>query len=325
MKLGNVSQTIVPVPNFFMDTTKDIDAFKIYYQNKRKKWKRSNSNLIKNSLFKSNLDINLNNNPRINNLKFIAINKEIYKPIYQKDITPNNCLIKETNYPEFTDLKLNQEISGKKTIFKKILNDIKCTNNENIFSIRNEIINNTYNLLERINSDYDINKYSNYDNPRTTFNKHFQINYSRLNDTIKKTHSERDLFMKTLRQKAYSLKTINFKTKESVKRSSIYKNFYIPDKENKKNQEDIKKNIKQLLDNKNINILKLDNNNKEIFKSNIKDKSFNDNNKFLTNRINRTKLYKDFPLKARAEFGKTKILIPQKLMKYLNDYSTKDK
>ena len=86
MKLGNISQTIVPVPNFFMDTTKDIDAFKVYYENKnnKKRIKRCHSYFSKSDLLSSNLDININNNPRVTNQKFYDLNKELYVPIYLK-------------------------------------------------------------------------------------------------------------------------------------------------------------------------------------------------------------------------------------------------
>lgn len=80
MKFGNISQVITPVPNFFMDPTKEIDAFKLYYpkKNLNKKINRCNSYFGKNNLMGFNLDINLNNNPREINQKFTTINKVLY-------------------------------------------------------------------------------------------------------------------------------------------------------------------------------------------------------------------------------------------------------
>ena len=327
MKLGNVSQTIVEVPHFFIDTTKEIDAFKIHFQNKRKKIKRCHSNVIKNDLLNSNLDININNNPRLINQKFVLLNKEIYKPIYKKFITPNNCEMKETYFPDLINKK-NRENEGKNTIFNNYLKYKNSTNiNDKINpELRKEILNNTYNLIERINSDYDLKKYSDFDS-RTTFNKQFQMGYSPLSDVIKKTHSDRDLFLKAVKEKAYSLKTINSRAKEAITNNFNIKSFYITDKENKKNQEDIKNSIDQLLDNSRTNLIKLKYNNKEPYKYNKKDKQFIEDNKFLTSRINRTKLYKNFPSKTRMELNKKKILIPKKLMKYFDksNYITKDK
>ena len=326
MKLGNVSQTIIPVPNFFMDTTKDIDTFKVYYENKnnKKKIKRCHSYFNKTDLLNSNLDININNNPRVTNKKFSEINKEIYIPIYKKLNSLNISEIKNTYFPDFKNKK-NSANSGKMKEFlnyKKIIINKKA--NE---ELRNEILNNTYNLIERINSNYDLTKYTNFDS-RTTFNKHFQTGNSKLSNAIKKTYSEKDLFRKALKDKVLSLKTINSNTKECIKNNSYINNYlYIKEKGNNKKKEENKNSIDQKLNNCKNNLLKLKYNNKEPFLYNKKDRDFIKDNKYLTSRINRTNLYKDFPSKTRIEFNMKKIIIPKKLMKYFDksNYLTKDK
>lgn len=325
MRLGNISQTIVPVPNFFMDSTKDIDTFKIYYENKnnKKKKKRCHSYFNKTDILNSNLDININNNPRVTNQKFSEINKEIYIPIYKKVKTPNNSEIKKTNFPNFKNTK-NKVVSYKN---KEFMNYKKANINRKINEeLRNEILNNTYNLIERINSNYDLIKYTNFDS-RTTFNKHFQTGYSHLSEVIKKAYSEKDLFRKALKDKVHSLKTINSNTKKFIQNNSYVNHLYIEERGNNKRKEEKKNSIDKILDNCKNNLLKLKYNNKEPFLYNKKDRDFIKDNKFLTSRINRTNLYKDFPSKTRIEFNMKKIIIPKKLMKYFgkSNYLTKEK
>ena len=57
--LGNISQTIVPVPSFFLDQKeKQLDTFKIPKQTK------SNSYYTDKKVMNSMIDMNLNRNPR---------------------------------------------------------------------------------------------------------------------------------------------------------------------------------------------------------------------------------------------------------------------
>ena len=329
MKLGNISQSKVSVPNFFMDTTRDIDAFKIHYQSKKSKnkIKRCNSYFSKRELLSSNLDININHNPRLPINKFSLINKEIYLPIYTKFKILNN-IAKDTHFLNLS-LKKNRVISAKINSFQNFINFKKDTNiNEKLNpDLRIDILNNTYNLIEKINSDYDLTKYTNFDS-RATFNKHFQTNYSHLSDSTKKNNSQNDLFRKVIKDKINSLKTVNSKTKENIKKINSYGNnsfLYLENNEINKNQEIIKNNINYLLDNVTSNLIKLKYNNKEPYNHNKKDKKFIEDNKYLTSRINRTNIYKDFPSKTRIEFNIKKIIIPKKIMKYFGNYITKEK
>ena len=333
MKLGNISQSIVPIPNFFLDSTKEVDAFKIYYKTKKSKnnnkTNRNFSYYSKIDLLNSNLDININHNPRLKNDKFTLINKEKYLPIYKKFKTPNNTC-KEISFPDLS-LKTSRIITGKKNPFQNYFNLKKEANiKEKInLDIRNDILNNTYNLIERINSDYDLTKYTNFDS-RTTMNRHFQTGYPRLTDSLKTTGSKKDLFRKVLKEKMHSLKTINSKTKEIIKRNNSYGDIlysYMDKSGINKNPENIKNNIDTLLDDCKSNLLKLKYNNQEPFKYNKKDKKFILDNKYLTSRINKTFLYKDFPSKTRMEFNMKKIVIPKKLMKYFGKsiYISKEK
>ena len=75
-------------------------------------------------------------------------------------------------------------------------------------------------------------------------------------------------------------------------------------------------------------LLKLKYNNEENPKYNSKDKEFINENKFITKKINKTKLYKDFPSKTREEFNEKKIVKYKSLgknYKYLGNIKLKDK
>ena len=106
MKLGNVSQTIVEVPKFFYDTIREIDAFKSYhkYSNSLKNSENHSSFPNRKHLLYSNLDININNNPRLKYNKLDKINKDIYLPIYKRYFTPN-CKTNKEIKEEIKDSK----------------------------------------------------------------------------------------------------------------------------------------------------------------------------------------------------------------------------
>ena len=62
LKLGNISQTVVPVPSFFLNRgTKNIDAFNLP--------KRAHSYYREKDLFAKELDLNLNRNQRFSKKK----------------------------------------------------------------------------------------------------------------------------------------------------------------------------------------------------------------------------------------------------------------
>ena len=106
MKLGNVSQTITSVPNFFINNSKEIEGFTINYRHKinNKEMKKSTSFFRDKDFFTMNIDINLSHNPRIKIPKNINLNKEVYKPIYKKILTPNRTIKKTKIFPDcFSD------------------------------------------------------------------------------------------------------------------------------------------------------------------------------------------------------------------------------
>ena len=368
MKLGNISQTIVPVPNFFIDQkTHPIETFNLYNKTESDKINKFNNNkkptslkknikiqldkntnksslnssksipkmTIKhnNSVFKDHeilttfYDLNINNNPRIFTRHYLQMNKEKYIPIYYTKNFPNMTQIKETYFPEIIELNNTDKIFNKNKKNKKILslkhlqnyyNYKKYKKDENIEgllspNLREDIQNNTKNLIDRINMNYDISKWDEFDT-RKTFNRFFQTAYSPINDVIKNTENIKDKFSDTLRQKALSLKTINNKSKKVIQNSIMQT---IEDNLRKENSEVIydEKHFDTLLNNSKTNLLRLKYNNGIAPKYNKKDKLFIDENKFITKRLNNTKLYKEFPSKTREEFNVKKIMKYKELHK----------
>ena len=364
MKLGNISQTIVPVPNFFMNTkSRTVDTFNIYSKTDSNIINRNNcikkpislkkniktqleknestSNSTKsipfisykreNTVFRTGdvlttfYDLNINNNPRLFTRECIDLNKEKYIPIYYRNNHPNTTQIKEIYFPEIVEvnkiLSNTNRIPIKNKSRKKILslttlqnyyNYKKYMRDENIEgilfpSLREDIKNDTKNLIDRINMNYDIGKWSDFDT-RKTFNRFFQTSYSPINDVIKNTESIKDKFTSTLRDKALGLKTISNKSKKVIE-NSIKQNSLEDNLKKEYNEEKCdKKHCNSILNNCRSNLLKLKYNNCKVPKYNTKDKLFIDENEFITKKINKTKLYKEFPSKTREEFNTKKII-----------------
>ena len=352
MKLGNVSQTIVPVPNFFIDRkSRNVESFNIYNKtniNKKKKpaslklnfktqldledTSSNNSKSIPKAFKKENTifrdqdvlttiyDLNINNNPRFYSRQYLQMNKKKYIPIYYQKKFPNLTQIKETYFPEIVELNKTDNIFQKNKKAKKILslkylqnyyNFKKYQKDENIEellspTLREDIQNDTKNLIDRINMNYDIQKWNDFDS-RKTFNRFFQTAYSPINDVNKNTISIKDKFADIIRQKALCLKTVNNRTKQ-VLQKSILKNMEekLQKENNDENEEKI--NYDNLLNNCRNNLLRLTYNNCVSPKYNKKDKLFIDENEYITKRLNRTKLYSEFPSKTREEFNMKKII-----------------
>ena len=363
MKLGNISQTIVPVPNFFMDQkSRKLETFHLYnktdsnfYKSKIKsklklkpisiqnnntqnelgdissynsqispRFKRQNSN----SYFRDRdvlttfYNLNINHNPRNFSRQWIECNQEKYLPIYHQNNYPDYTEMKKTYFPDIIDIN---SINKDKHEYKKIMS-LTCLENfykyknykkrENLEeflnpNLRDEIKNDTKNLINRINMNYNINKWSDLDS-RTTFNRFFQTAYSPLNNVIKNSESIKDQFSKVLKQKALSLKNINTQTKKIIEKTMNNNDIDINNKNNIDNNET---NYDTLIDNCTTNLLKLKYNNSESPKYNNKDRKFIKENEYITKILNRTKLYKDFPSKNREEFNEKKIIIPKHLLK----------
>ena len=326
MKLGNVSQSIIPVPKFFLNHRR-IDLFTSFPINeqfasteriidkikKKKKMKKSRNKTYYRAkdVLSINCDLNINLNPRYMSLQSNSYNTKKYIPLYHRDNYENNAEAKGTYFPDIIDLNpiksnnipaiKSQSNLQKYKEYKKKINIEEIVNPD----LREDMISNTNNLLKRINMNYDIKKWGEFD-CRTTFNRFHQTAYSPLTDAIKNSVSEKDAFNSTLRQKALTLRTISNKAKESIQRS-IKKKEFSPNMKNREEKITIeKKDI--LLKKSPKDFLRLDYNNCDAPQYNIKDKKFIMKNITITNKINKTKLYNGFPSSTREEFNNIDVL-----------------
>jgi hypothetical protein len=378
MKLGNISQTIVQVPNFFVDQkTRTIEAFNLYQKTSKNNSKikkilklklnsmsskSQNSSVEKNKekdssiLYKTSrqkkvdsfnrksnyyrdsdllttfYNLNINKNPRNFTRQWIQMNQEKYLPLYYRnnynlDFRENT----KTYFPGIVDMNKPKSVAQKNLT-------IKCDDIENykkfkeyqkkqdIFgflnpNLREELQSQTKNLIDKINMNYDIKKWDKFDT-RTTFNKFYQTEYSPLNSALKNTETLSEKFGKTLKLKALNLTNINLQTKKVIEKS-----MNSTDTENDDNLDE-EQYFKTLVSNSGNNLLKLQYNNEENPKYNSRDKKFIEENKYITSKINKTKLFKEFPSKTREEFNVKKIVKYKNLKKnykYEGNIKLKDK
>ena len=326
MKLGKVSQSIIPVPKFFLNH-RTIDLFTSFSNNdqfssterfiekikKKKKMKKSRNKSYYRAkdVLSINCDLNINLNPRYMSQQAMSYNTKKYIPLYHRDIYENNAEAKGTYFPDIIDMNPIKSSNVPKiksqNNFQKYKEYKKKINIEEIINpdLRKDIVDNTNNLLSRINMNYDVKKWGEFD-CRTTFNRFHQTAYSPLTDVIKNSVSEKEAFNSTLRQKALTLKTISSKAKESIQRS-------IQKKEFNTNMENCEEKINY--ENKDIllkksprDFLRLSYNNCDAPQYNKKDKKFVIKNITITDKINKTKLYHGFPSSTREEFNKIDFL-----------------
>ena len=359
MKLGNISQTIVQVPNFFINRKlRSIDTFELHTRTesdikfnpnsikkkniplkqkikteldmesnfssestiRNKSKKRRNSNFTDKKILTTYYDMNINNNPRYRARYWINFNKEKFLPAYYTNNVINKTQTSESFFPEIVDMN-NPENEIKKNkkndtyqMFNKFYNYKKYKESTDILKLfspdlRNELMDDTRNLIDRINMNYDLKEWNKFDT-RTTSNRYFQTEYSPITKVVKNTPSIKDKFIDTLNQKAMGLKTVN----NQVKKNNI-KIFYnkIDNENNEDNNRD--KSFDILLEKNKSNLLKLKYNNDSKIQYNETDKMFIKEYEFITKKINKTKMYKEFPSKTREEFNTKKIVKYKDLFK----------
>ena len=150
-------------------------------------------------------------------------------PLYHRNRYQSNAELKETYFPDITDMnppKTNYSIPLKQSNLQKFKDYKKKLNIEKIVNpdLRSDIMNNATNLIKRINMNYNIKKWNDFDS-RTTFNRFHQTAYSPITDVIQNNLSDKDAFSMTLREKALTLKTISNKAKDSIIKSIDKKDF----------------------------------------------------------------------------------------------------
>ena len=322
LKLGNISQTVVPVPSFFLNRgTKNIDAFNVP--------KRAHSYYREKDLFQKELDLNLNRNQRFSKKENDESNKEKYIPVYNLRKYPNNAELNHTYFPNIIDTSKGKTIYPK-TEYQKFLKYKNSSDYLNFFApnLREEIMHNTKNLLDRINVNYDLDRWSNFDSKITT-NRFYQTAYSPITDVLNTDGNSKDKFSQTLREKAMGLRTINSRAKESLN-STIARKQKLEEIEQKNSELIAKKenlNLDDMLESCKDNLLNLKYNNFPPYNYTEYDQKFIYDNDYITKSINNGELYKDFPSKTRMEFDVKKIIVPRKKNKisYVPNLVKKDK
>ena len=147
-------------------------------------------------------------------------------------------------------------------------------------------------------------------------NLFFQPAYSPLTDFNQNNKSEKDNFRDTLKNKAMGLTTISNKAKAAIQKS-IYDNELAKNLDELEEKKKAKK-MEILIENSKNNFLKLKFNNTRRPLYNRKDSDFIWENKAITNRLNKTKLYKDFPSAIREEFIEKRIYKNKRLFSSRN-------
>jgi hypothetical protein len=219
MKLGNTSQTVIPVPNFFYNqTSREIDTFNVSHRRRYFKEK---------DLFRMTKDMNFSNNPRKNLKKFEQLNKEKYIPIHKRNLhTKHNLSSKVRNTREDENLKtFNSDSSESKEKydvkkhngFKQYTDYMERTNFSKITQgdVREEIRTNIKDLLDKINTNFDIEKFKQVDikSHSETMNS---IKFTPLATINQNEENETQRFKNTLRNKIKSLTTVNSLSKEKA-------------------------------------------------------------------------------------------------------------
>jgi hypothetical protein len=321
--------------NSSVEKNKEKDSSILYKTSRQKKVDSFNrkSNYYRDSdLLTTFYNLNINKNPRNFTRQWIQMNQEKYLPLYYRN--NYNLDFKEntkTYFPGIVDMNKPKSVAQKNLT-------IKCDDIENykkfkeyqkkqdIFgflnpNLREELQSQTKNLIDKINMNYDIKKWDKFDT-RTTFNKFYQTEYSPLNSALKNTETLSEKFGKTLKLKALNLTNINLQTKKVIEKS-----MNSTDTENDDNLDE-EQYFKTLVSNSGNNLLKLQYNNEENPKYNSRDKKFIEENKYITSKINKTKLFKEFPSKTREEFNVKKIVKYKNLKKnykYEGNIKLKDK
>ena len=212
----------------------------------------------------------------------------------------------------------NEKAKNKKSGIEQYKDYKKSTNIEQKINpdLHSDIIHNTENLISKINMNLDLKRWYEFDS-RTTFNLYHQTAYSPITDYNKKIKNEKEAFSETLKNKALGLKTVSNKAK-----AVILKNLY--NNELEKNGQELEeknkaKKLEILIKNSKNNFLKLKYNNMVKPCYNDKDTKFILENKTITNRLNKTKLYRDFPSALREEFIEKRIYKNKRLFTSQNN------
>lgn len=202
MKLGNTSQTQVTVPNFYL--TKNVIEMEVFKtKNEMKKTFREKD------LFRQTKDINLSNNFRNKQKMFEEYNKEKYIPIHKRGLN-NKSLPQIEKKPQTSNKYVDDYDKFQNYLYKT---DIINYTNPNL---RENIRSNVNALIERINSNYDLEKWNRTES-RQISNMIPKDTVSEITTYIQNNPSESDNFKNSLRDKLTTLSNFgSLKNKEHI-------------------------------------------------------------------------------------------------------------
>ena len=191
MKFGNTSQTQIPVPNFYL--TKNVIEMEVFKTNNDMK-----STFREKDLFRQTKDINLSNNFRNKQKLFEEYNKEKYIPIHKREAFYLKSLANSQIKP-ITSNKYVEDYDKFQNYLKK--KDMTNYTNPNM---RDGIRSNINTLLDRINSNFDLDKWNKIDS-KPVFHKFIKETYSDITKYNQNNPNESEKFKNSLRDKLKTL------------------------------------------------------------------------------------------------------------------------
>lgn len=196
MKLGNTSQSNVPVPNFYLN--KNIKKMELFDVSDGKKYFREKD------LFNNTKDINFCNNmrnydrkhdnfnktkyiPQMSNLATFLKTNNSYRNANTLTNTKANSTTRKTFFSKDRDYKLPRE---KTDTFSNYRNYMEKTNVSNLLNpgLRDEIKNNINLLIDKITYNYDLEKWGQTDT-RNNFNYFNNTNFGATNFNFNNTNN----------------------------------------------------------------------------------------------------------------------------------------
>ena len=290
MKLGNTSQSKVPIPKFFLNNSlKNMETFEV---SQGKRYFREKD------LFGRTKDINFCNNQRNYNRKNENFNKQKYIP----DLTNINSILKSYSQTHYKKSPVQKNIPKKQT-YENFKNFIETTNITNFTNpgLRDEIKSNINVLINRIKFEYDINKWCSTDT-RNNFSNTNSENFNLKTVGENRFNETDNMKFKTILKEKLNSMSIDKNLKSKLTKNTEKFNNFTADKF----YDTITKNKEHMIDiNDNFDIMKItlpNVTNKYSTVSNLQVQKLRNDNKNIYEKYNNTTLFRDFPSPDRSEF-----------------------
>lgn len=286
MKLGNTSQSMVPVPDFFL--TRSLKEMETFHVTNKKKYFREKD------LFRLTKDLNLCNNPRNNHRKFEEYNKQKYVPVHKLNLWGQRSSSVLSNHSLTAKVQPDSYDNFKAYMYKT--NVSNYTNPD----LKEEIKNNIGSLLDRINSNFDVKKWTQYDT-RTNFINFHTEQVSDLTLYNMNNESEGTKFRNTLRDKVSSLTVVEGSQKEKALKNFSKIENHEREKKHKYFHTGLENNSDShlMMSFPSLYNTGMHPNQSQTFE----EQKMRSENKHLYDKYQTTNLFKDFPSPTRSEFS----------------------